>query len=426
MIRNLALTTGLILLFFSQAAAQRLDDQIQRFEAENQALILRQKQLIDTLEGLKLQRIRRDLHVTGLPALRPGEQLIEHAAYMLVYDEQHEQAAWVAHVIVPEVIKGNVSRTNDFRPDPLVRTGTAVEKDYFLKYPQEDGSFEYDGFGYDRGHLAPSADFRWSQQALSESYYYSNMSPQVPDLNRRAWAELESMLRGYMYRHPNTQLFVVSGPVLHDGLPKIERSVNGVSIPEQYFKVVLDLNQQRAIAFLMPNKEVTAPLETFAISVDAVEQLTGLDFFHALPDYQENLWESQVIVKPWLPDNQQDDVRPLKSETLPPAHFNTVTARTFGEFDDRVRVNICGTVVSTKLTSKGHIFLNLDKKFPNQIFTAAIWKDNRVNFSYEPHLELAGKCVCVEGSIRMSRGTPTMEVRGEESVKLWDPRFRYE
>ena len=193
----------------------------------------------------------------------------------------------------------------------------------------------------------------------------------------------------------------------------------GVSIPEQYFKVVLDLDHQRAIGFLMPNQELTAPLETFAVSVDQVETLTGLDFFPELPDHQERVFEAQTNVKPWLPDNQQEDVRPIRSEILPSAHFNTVTARTFAEFDDRVRVNICGTVVSTKLTSKGHIFLNLDKKFPNQIFTAAIWKDNRVNFSYEPHLELAGKCICVEGSIRMSRGTPTMDLRGEESVKIF-------
>ena len=170
MIRTLALGIG-FLFCTSLISAQRLDVQIQQFEAEQRALQLRQTQLLDTLESLKLRRIRRDLHVTGLPKLRPGEQLIEHAAYMLVYDEQHEQAAWVAHIIVPEVLNGNVSRTNDFRTDPLVLTGTAVEKDYFLKYKQEDGSFEYDGFGYDRGHLAPSADFRWSQQALSESYF---------------------------------------------------------------------------------------------------------------------------------------------------------------------------------------------------------------------------------------------------------------
>ncbi|MEM6804859.1 MAG: DNA/RNA non-specific endonuclease [Bacteroidota bacterium] len=413
----------LILLSFSFLYAQDLDGEIRQYEQELKQIEERKENLGLKLESLKLKRIQRDLRNLGNPVLYAGEELIEHAAFSLVYDEQHEQAKWVAHILLPDVIKGNVPRSNDFREDPKVKTGTAEEKDYFLKYPQEDGSFKYDGFGYDRGHLAPSADFRWSGTALSESYYYSNMSPQVAELNRGTWAELESMLRGYMYRHSNTQLYIVSGPVLNDKLPKIERSINGVSIPKFYFKVVLDLNNQRGIAFLIPNKEIKHPIETMAVSIDQIEKITGLNFFANLPGNLENVIEGQTAVKDWLADAQQDDILPLQAEKLPPHHFNTLTARNFAEFDSHSRVNICGTVVSTKLTSKGHIFLNLDKKFPKQIFTAAIWKDNRVNFSYEPHLELEGKCICVEGTVRMSRGTPTMELKGEENVKFYRENY---
>lgn len=413
----------LIVLSFSFLHAQDLDGEIRQYEKELKQLEERKEDLGTKLESLKLKRIQRDLRKLGNPVLQVGEELIEHAAFSLVYDEKHEQAKWVSHILLADVIKGNVPRSNDFREDPKVKTGTAVEKDYFLKYPQEDGSFEYDGFGYDRGHLAPSADFRWSSIALSESYFYSNMSPQVAELNRGTWAELESMLRGYMYRHSKTQLYIVSGPVLNDQLPKIERSINGVSIPKFYFKVVLDLNNQRGIAFLMPNKEINHPIETMAVPIDQIEKITGLNFFANLPDNLENVIESQAATKDWLPDAQQDDILPLQAEKLPPHHFNTLTARNFAEFDSHSRVNICGTVVSTKLTSKGHIFLNLDKKFPKQIFTAAIWKDNRVNFSYEPHLELEGKCICVEGTVRMSRGTPTMELKGEENVKFYQENY---
>lgn len=409
----------LVLFIPTLGLSQALDQQILQRERDLKNLELKEKQLLAELEDLKLQRIRVDLAKTALPKLAPGEKLIEHSAFSLVYSEQHEQAKWVAHILVPEVTAGNVSRSNDFREDPLVGTGTAVEKDYFLKYEQENGDFEYDGFGYDRGHLAPSADFRWSQKALSESYFYSNMSPQVPELNRGAWAELESILRNYIYRHPKSQLYIVSGPVLHDALPKIERSINQISIPEQYFKVVLDLKYQRAIAFLMPNKKIHAPIETFAVSIDEVEEISGLDFFAKLPDNMENILESQTEGNIWLPLAEQDDFKPLDPETLPPGHFNTVSAEGFAEHDPHTRINVCGTVVSTKLTSKGHVFLNLDKKFPKQIFTAAIWKDSRSNFSYEPHLELKGKCICVEGTVRMSNGTPTMELKGEERVKIW-------
>ena len=415
-------TVFLCLFCFAFLYAQDLDKEISQYEGELSKLEFRQKELNQKLESLKLMRIRRDLRQLGNPVLKDGEELIVHEAFNLVYSEEHEQAKWVAHILLPDVIKGNVPRSNDFREDPLVKTGTAVEKDYFLKFPKGDGEFEYDGFGYDRGHLAPSADFRWSEKALSESYFYSNMSPQVAELNRGSWAELESIIRGYMYKHRKTQLYIVSGPLLSPGLPKIERGINKVSIPKFYFKVVLDLNNQKAIGFLMPNKEIDKPIETMAVPIDQIEKITGLDFFASLPDNLENSLEAQQIPRDWLPDSQQDDVLPLDAESLPPHHFNTLTAKNFAEYGDPSKINICGTVVSTKLTSNGHIFLNLDKKFPKQIFTAAIWKDNRVNFSYEPHLELDGKCICVEGTVRMSKGTPTMELKGEEHVKFWQER----
>ena len=394
--------------------SQNIDVQIDQLMRELEQISIREQQLLSEVEDLKLARIRRDLKTLGLPKIEANETLIEHSAMTLVYDEEHEQAKWVAHMIVPEVIQGNVSRSNDFRPDPKVSSGSAVEADYFLKYLQPDSSFEYDGFGYDRGHLAPSADFRWSQLALSESYFYSNMSPQTPELNRGRWAELEGLMRAYMTNSPHTQLYVVTGPVLHKNLPKIDRSLNGVSIPEYYYKVILDKNQQRAIGFLFPNKECPYPVESYAVSVDSIETLTGLDFYHNLPDSQENLMEASDNVKLWLPESQKDDVRPIDPETLPKNCFNTVTARSFADTGDQI--SICGTVVSTRLTRNGHIFLNLDKKFPNQIFTVAIWKDSKVNFSYEPHIELEGREICVEGQVRLSQGTPTMELRNEKAV----------
>lgn len=391
------------------ATEQRIDDLLSQAEAARRLK-----------EDLLLRRLRLDLNALGLPALAPEDTLIEHQAYSLVYSEAHEQAKWVAHLIIPEVIAGKVSRSNDFRPDPQVRSGTAVEADYFLKYEQPDGTYEYDGYGYDRGHLAPSADFRWSQTALSESYFYSNMSPQAPDFNRGRWAELEGMLRDYLKRSPQTQLYVVTGPLLHDSLPKVERSVNGLSIPEKYFKVVLDYQQQRGIAFLMPNHKLAYPVETYAVPIDSVEKVTGLDFFPKLPDALEQALEGQREPHLWLPDRQQQDAEPLLPKELPEGTYNTVQARFFAENGERV--TICGTVVDTKLTRGGHTFLNLDKKFPNHIFTLAVWKSNAVNFSYQPHEALIDQRVCAKGKLKLSDGVPTMELRSEKEVWLMDEK----
>lgn len=394
--------------------AQTLEEQIAQLESELAQLEKKKYAIKVQQEQLKLAKVRQDLQTWGLPALDAGDKIVKHQALSLVYDEEHEQAKWVAHLITPDVSKGNVSRTNDFRPDPKVSTGSAVEADYFLKYLQPDSSYKYDGYGYDRGHLAPSADFRWSSQALSESYFYSNMSPQRPEFNRGKWAELEGMIRGYIFRSPQTQLYVVTGPVLHDSLPKVERSINGVSLPEQYFKVVLDYDQQRAIGFLMPNAECKAPVETYAVSVDKVEQVTGLDLFPNLPDELENQVEAQRNPSLWLPDEQQDDVEPIRPEQLPQKAVNTVTARLYA--DRREKVQVCGTVVSTHLSRNGNTFINLDKKFPNQIFTVTIWKDNKLNFAYEPHIELQNRQVCIEGEVRLSQGVPTIDAKNEKVI----------
>ncbi len=396
-------------------AAQSLDEQIDGILEELTAMEVREAILKTELEDLKLQRIQRDLVEVGLP----GKDYIMHAALALEYAEAHEQARWVAHVILPDIIEGNVTRTNDFRPDPLVKSGTAVEADYFLKYLQPDSTYQYDGFGYDRGHLAPSADFRWSQRALSESYFYSNMSPQRAEFNREGWAELESLLRGYVYRHPESQLYVVTGGVLQDGLPVVERGVNKVSIPEYYFKVAVDLEQQRGIGFVMPNQRIDSPLEAFAVPIDKVESLTGLDFFNRLPAAVQEQLEGQIDKTAWIPELGQGDVEPLYPPDLPPGYFSTVQARQY--MGRGQEINVCGTVVSTRYSRSGNLWLNIDKQFPNQIFSVFIRKKDLVNFSFDPQKELANRQVCFYGKVEDFNGAPTMNLDNEEAILFQVP-----
>ena len=380
---------------------------------------IKEKQIeLDSLNKLKEVYVLRDLHTQlkefGLPQLENGEDLIEHKAYILVYSEKHEQAKWVAHIISKEIIDGNVSRTNDFRPDTMIKTGSAVEKDYFLKY-KEDGKTVYDGFGYDRGHLAPSADFKWSKSALSESYFYSNMSPQVDDFNRGGWAKLEGMLRKYVYEN-NVDLFVVTGPVLTDDLPVIEKGVNKVSIPNYYYKIAYDKENNRAIAFLMPNQNLDYPVEYYAVSVDSVEAITKINFFYNLNDSIETIIEKQSDYKPFLPEKSKNDVAPMK--LLPKNCLNTV--QSYAEINTNKKVKVCGTVVSTHKSQKGNIFINLDKSYPNQIFSITIWAYDIINFSYNPVEELMGKKICITGKIVEYRGTASMYLENEKGIEVLD------
>jgi len=408
------LRSQLLLLFLCFAAfldlhAQPIQKQLDSLTAILEEMDAQRSQVLSQLEGVKLNKIRVDLKAWGLP----DSAYITHSAMMLSYNEEHEQANWVAHIILPDIKDGAVTRTNDFRPDPKVKTGTAVEADYFLKYLQEDSSYVYDGFGYDRGHLAPSADFRWSYTALSESYYYSNMTPQRPGFNRYSWAELENALRSYVYNHPGTQLYVVSGPVLHEDLPAISRSVNGVSIPESYFKIAVDLDRQRGIGFIMPNRQISAPIETFAKPIREIEAELGYDFGSNLPAEIQDKIETQTEVKIWL-DLPESDVQPLDPTQLSQGHFNTIQAKI--HMGKNREIIVCGTVVSMRKSKSGNIWMNLDKNFPNHVFSAYIPKDKVLGFPFNPMEQWSQKELCIEGVVQNFDNTPTIRIDRSKQI----------
>jgi len=397
---------------FGQSVDERIKNKTDRLDAiENES-----KEILSDLEELRMEWIRKQLDELGYPKSSKTYQTVKHSALSLGYAEEHEQAAWVQHVVIPEVEFANVSRTNDFRPDSLVSTGTAEETDYFLKEVMPDGELKFDGFGHDRGHLAPSADFRWSQKALSESYFYSNMSPQKPEFNRERWAELEAWVRTYVidFQEP---VFVVTGPILKEGLPT--QGKNEVSIPGQFYKIILDLaeEEKKAIAFLMPNDHCAYPVSGYVTSVDEIEKLSGLDFFSSLDDEEEAKLEAMNSMDNWIhKDNAEfGEVAPLKAP-LPKGYFNTLQAKyKVGE-----KTNICGTVVATKKSRKEAIYLNFDQKYPRNVFYATIWKNNQNNFSFDPEKEFLGKQICVYGKVDYYGDQARISVNREEQVTYWE------
>lgn len=406
-----------ILFFFLLSqnflAGQNIETQLKTLENKLENLRQQQKEVESAIEDLKMQKVMLDLQPM-LPALEAGEELVQHSMMALVYAEAYEQARWVGHIITPDVVNGVVGRTNDFRPDPKIKTGSAVEQDYFLKTLQPDSAYVYDGFGYDRGHLAPSADFRWSEKALSESYYYSNMSPQLADFNRGVWAELEGLLRAYLYRNPTTQLYVFTGPVLRPGLPTIARAKNKVAIPEQFWKIALDLTNRKAIAFVVPQNPKGYPLSSFATTIDEIEKATGINFFAGMEDGLEESLEKQSDKSAFLTTIAAGDVEPLSAQSLPPAHFNTVQAKLYMGRNQEIRV--CGKVVSARTSRNGNVLLNLDQRYPNELFTVFINKDQLVNFSYNPLENWKDKYLVVRGKVSNLGGVPVIYVERENQL----------
>ena len=224
-----------------------------------------------------------ELSSLELPALKLNKDIVAHTGFTLSYNEEHEVANWVAYKLTAAQANSSLyNRSNYFLEDPKVTTGTAKEEDY-------------QSTGYDRGHLAPAEDMAWSARSMEESFYYSNMTPQVPAFNRGVWRRLEELTRYWASYHDS--IFIVTGPVLKEDLPTIGR----VSVPQYFYKAILVYKptEVKAIGFLLPNKASSATLRSFAVSVDSIEKLTGLDFFPKLPDDIEQKAESKPVIDQW-------------------------------------------------------------------------------------------------------------------------------
>lgn len=175
--------------------------------------------------------------------------------------EEHEQPYWVYYQLELKEVNGSAERTDDFREDPLVSSGSATLADY-------------SGSGYDRGHLAPAADMKENETEMSESFFMSNMSPQKTEFNRYIWKYIEIRVREFCKKWGT--LHVVTGPVLKDGLPTI--GDNGVAVPEAFYKVIHSETLDTTVAYLVPHERSYELPKSFEVSVDSVESVTGVRF----------------------------------------------------------------------------------------------------------------------------------------------------
>lgn len=219
------------------------------------------------------------------PAYSDQDQIVEHEFFALSYDERNEQAKWLAYSLQGKNL--NLSKfavKDNFRQDPSVASGSSTAKD-FVKTT------------YVPGQLAPAQDFVWTEKGLDDSYLMSNVSPQHPGLNSGLWKDLEVKVRAWAKK--NKRVFVVTGPISGKRSKKIGK--NKVSIPSHFYKVILDMEapEVKSIGFVFENKELTGSLFSYAVTVDEVEQLTGLDFFPNIPDDLEDAIEGSLQLNEW-------------------------------------------------------------------------------------------------------------------------------
>ncbi len=219
-----------------------------------------------------------------LPAPVNNHQVLTYTEFSLSYNEEHEQADWVAYELTDEEIEINRDRCDCFARDENVTTGSAIDNDYTST-------------GFDRGHLSPSADNKATELSNRESFLFSNMSPQLPSFNRGIWEQLEEWVRSQA--RVQTTVYVVTGPVFINNLGKMGN--NEVTIPGYFYKVLLrfDGSTAKSIAFLLPHIGAVGQIKDYIVPVNTIETLTGIDFFPELDNSSENRVEGQFEPGKW-------------------------------------------------------------------------------------------------------------------------------
>jgi endonuclease G len=225
--------------------------------------------------------------IIEIPAKIKGrtEQIITHTGYTVSYNSDWKTPNWVAYELTKEEVEGSVPRYDTFLPDPEV------------SYENSATTGDYSKSGWDRGHMAPAGDMKWSEQAMKESFYLSNICPQNKNLNGGVWNDLEIQVRELARQ--KGKIYVVCGPIMSKNPKTI--GTNKVAIPDAFFKVLLqnDNDNWYAIAFMYANKSGRKPLSTYAMSVEDIQMITDIDFFPALPDSIEQQAESEVDFTKW-------------------------------------------------------------------------------------------------------------------------------
>ena len=226
-----------------------------------------------------------DFVVWGAPVLKAegNNQYVCHTGYALNYNNRTR----VAHYVVEHIKKSNLSgpavRGNDFREDPVV----PVQYRATLA--------DYTASGYDRGHMAPAADFTWSAQVMSESFYLSNMMPQNPGNNRGIWKYLEEQTRAIAMKYGD--VYVITGTVYDK---TVVPTIGNVSVPNQIYKIVIDAKTGRTLAYMFPNiKLEVSDIDKYAVTVADIEQLTGIDFSPRIPANLKVKETQRTTLKGW-------------------------------------------------------------------------------------------------------------------------------
>lgn len=212
------------------------------------------------------------------------QQIVDYTGMTVSFNPTMHEPNWVSWELTADEAIGNEPRAKHFYCDENV-VGCAETYDYFYS-------------GYDRGHMCPAGDMKWSSDAMQSTFSLANICPQAKSLNTGAWKRLEEKCRKWALA--DGSIVIVCGPILTDPIREYIGD-SRIAVPKRFFKVILSpkADPVRGIGFIMPNDKVPGGMQAAAVSIDEVERQTGHDFFSALPDDIENEVEKQCDFHYW-------------------------------------------------------------------------------------------------------------------------------
>jgi len=220
-----------------------------------------------------------------IPRIGSSDVILRYSGFTVRYDTDRLIPVWVAYELTAEETEGDIPRANGFSMDLKFKKPQAMREDY-------------SNSGWDKGHMAPAADMKWSHKAMYESFLLVNVCPQDHSMNSGPWLRLENWCRDKAKKYG--RLYIVTGPIV-DSCKFGTIGPQKVTVPDRFFKALLakDDTIYRAIAFVMANDTSKQSIPKSYISIDSLEKLTRLDFFVNLPDSIENTVEAKTEYKEW-------------------------------------------------------------------------------------------------------------------------------
>lgn len=221
-----------------------------------------------------------------LPAILDSDIVLVYSGFVINYNTQYLIPNWVAYELTAEEVEGKIPRAKGFSMDLDFSRRQATREDYSHS-------------GWDKGHMAPAADMKWSLGAMNESFYLTNVCPQNHELNGKDWHILEKIIRDWALKYGT--LWIVCGPYIYSNKYGAIGE-NKVMVPDGFFKAILrfDGSNYQSIAFVFENDSKNQPLQNAVVSVNDVEALIGYDLFVNLDNHFEEDIESQANFGDWF------------------------------------------------------------------------------------------------------------------------------